>query len=68
MEVASYLRAHQARALLESSAIFRLIEAFDDLIAEAERTAEHDAIAEHCVVSWRRRRDALYAEYQALDP
>lgn len=66
MEVATFVRAHDCRALLEATAIVRLVDTLDALIAQAEKTAADDAIAEHCAVSWRRRRDALLAEYDTL--
>jgi hypothetical protein len=66
MEVASFVRTHDVRALLEATAIVRLVDAFDALIVQAEKTAASDAIAEHCAASWRRRRDVLLQEYRAL--
>jgi hypothetical protein len=62
----AFLRGHEVRALLEATAIARLVATFDELIAEAERHAADDAIAEHCAISWRRRRDALLSEHAAL--
>ena len=66
METKTFIRGLELRALLEATAIVRLIDALDAIIADAEKLAEHDAIAEHCVVSWRRRRDVLRAEHAAL--
>jgi len=64
----TFLRAHELRALLEASAIARLVETLDGLIAEADSRASGDALAEHCALSWRRRRDALLGEHAALLP
>ncbi|HZO94546.1 MAG TPA: hypothetical protein VFB22_12395 [Candidatus Baltobacteraceae bacterium] len=61
-----FVRAHEVRALLEATAIARLVDALDELIADADRLAAGDAIAEQCAVSWRRRREALLAEHAAL--
>lgn len=66
METMSFVRAHEVRALLEATAIVRLVDALDQLVAEADRNAHTDAIAEHCAASWRRRRDALMNEHAAL--
>ena len=66
METMTFVRAQEVRALLEATAIVRLVDAIDAIIAEAERNAAHDAIAEHCAASWRRRREALLAEHAAL--
>lgn len=66
METTTFIRGMEVRALLEATAIVRLVDTLDALIAEAERNAEHDAIAEHCAASWRRRRDALLVEHAAL--
>jgi hypothetical protein len=67
MEVESFVRAHEVRALLEATAIVRLFDAFDALIAEAEAdAAAGDAIAAHCADSFRRRREALAREHQDL--
>jgi len=62
----AFLRGHEVRALLEATAIARLVGTLDQLIAEAELRAAEDAIAEHCAASWRRRRDALLGEHAAL--
>ena len=66
MEITSFIRAHQMRALLEARAIVELVDTLDILIAEAESAGVGDAIAEHSAQSWRRRREALIAEHQAL--
>jgi hypothetical protein len=67
MEVDTFVRAHEVRALLEATAIARLVDTFDILIAEAEaEAATGDAIASHCVDSFRRRRDALAREHVDL--
>ena len=66
METTTFLRAAEVRALLEATAIVRLVDAIDQLIADADRRAATDAIAEHCAESWRRRRDALLTEHAAL--
>ena len=66
METMTFVRGLEARALLEATSIVRLVDALDLLIAEAERNAHADAIAEHCASSWRRRRDALMNEHAAL--
>jgi hypothetical protein len=66
METTTFLRGTEVRALLEATAIVRLVDALDQLIAGAEKLAATDAIAEHCAESWRRRRDALLAEHAAL--
>jgi hypothetical protein len=66
METTTFLRATEVRALLEATAIVRLVDAIDQLIADADRRAATDAIAEHCAESWRRRREALLAEHAAL--
>ena len=62
----AFLRGHEVRALLEATAIARLVGTLDELIAEAELRAGDDAIAEHCAISWRRRREALLGEHAAL--
>jgi hypothetical protein len=66
METMTFVRGLEIRALLEATSIVRLVDALDQLIAEADRTADADAIAEHCAASWRRRREALLNEYAAL--
>jgi hypothetical protein len=66
METTTFVRGLELRALLEATAIARLVDALDAIIAQAEPRAAGDAIAEHCVASWRRRRDALLAEHAAL--
>ena len=66
METTTFMRGLEIRALLEATAIVRLVETLDAIIADAERRAPHDAIAEHCAASWRRRRDMLLAEHAAL--
>ncbi len=65
-ELTAFVRGHEVRALLEATAIARLVASIDALIADAELRAGDDAIAEHCAVSWRRRRDALLTEHAAL--
>lgn len=59
-----FVRAHQVRALLEQTAIVRLVDAMDTMIAQA--AAGGDALSEHCAISWQRRRDALLSEYAQL--
>jgi hypothetical protein len=66
METTTFLRGLELRALLEATAIVRLVDALDAIIADAEKHAHCDAIAAHCVASWRRRRDVLLAEHAAL--
>jgi hypothetical protein len=66
METTTFIRGLELRALLEATAIARLVDALDAIIADAETRAHHDAIAEHCLASWRRRRDVLIAEHAAL--
>ena len=66
METTTFVRALELRALLEATAIARLVDTLDRMIAEADAKASADAIAEHCAVSWRRRRDALLEEHAAL--
>lgn len=66
METTTFVRAMDVRALLEGTAIVRLIDALDEMIAAADAKAAGDAIAEHCAASWRRRRDALVHEHAAL--
>jgi hypothetical protein len=66
METTAFMRGLELRALLEATAILRLVESLDTIIADAEARAEDDAIAEHCAASWRRRRDALLVEYASL--
>ncbi|HEX3463168.1 MAG TPA: hypothetical protein VHS78_03830 [Candidatus Elarobacter sp.] len=66
METIAFVRGMELRALLEATAISRLVETMDQLIADAEARAKNDAIAEHCAASWRRRRDALLDEHAAL--
>ena len=66
METMTFVRTLEARALLEATSIVRLVDAIDALIADAECRAGDDAIAEHCAVSWRRRRDAWLTEHAAL--
>jgi hypothetical protein len=64
----AFVRGHEVRALLEATAIARLVATLDELIADADARAAGDAIAEHCAISWRRRRDALLSEHAALLP
>jgi len=66
MDTMTFMRATEVCALLEATAIARLVDALDALIADAERRAPTDALAEHCAHSWRRRRDALLDEHAAL--
>ena len=66
METTTFVRTMELRALLEATAIVRLVDAIDAMIADADARASHDAIAEHCAASWRRRRDALLSEHAAL--
>ena len=66
METTTFVRTMELRALLEATAIARLVDALDALIDDAERRAPTDALAEHCAASWRRRRDALLSEHTAL--
>ncbi len=66
METTTFVRTMELRALLEATAIVRLVDALDALIDDADRRAGKDALAEHCAVSWRRRRDALLSEHAAL--
>jgi hypothetical protein len=66
METTTFVRALDVRALLEATAIVRLVETLDTIIADADLRAGTDAIAEHCATSWRRRRDALLSEHAAL--
>ncbi len=66
METTTFVRTLEVRALLEATAIVRLVDALDALIEDAERRAPADALAEHCAISWRRRRDALLSEHAAL--
>lgn len=67
MEVDTFVRAHEVRALLEATAIVRLFDAFDVLIAEADaEAATGDAIAAHCADSFRRRRELLAREHGDL--
>lgn len=66
METIAFVRGLELRALLEATAISRLVETMDQLIADADARAKNDAIAEHCAASWRRRRDALVEEHTAL--
>ena len=66
METVTFVQGLEVRALLEATAIARLVDALDIIIADAEERAERDAIAEHCAGSWRRRRDALLAEHARL--
>jgi len=66
METMTFVRTMEVRALLEATAIVRLVDALDALIADADRRAATDALAEHCAASWRRRRDALLTEHAAL--
>jgi hypothetical protein len=66
METMTFVRSLEARALLEATAIVRLVDALDALIDDAEERAQNDAIAEHCAASWRQRRDALLTEHAAL--
>lgn len=66
METTTFMRAMELRALLEATAILRLVDTLDVMIADAEKRAKNDAIAEHCAASWRRRRDALLVEHAAL--
>lgn len=59
------MRAHDVRALLELTALVQLLDALDELIA---RNEEHpgDAVAEHCAESFRRRREGVIAQRDAL--
>jgi hypothetical protein len=66
METTTFIRGLEMRALLEATAIVRLVETIEESIAKADALAPTDAIAEHCAASWRRRRDALLAEHAAL--
>ena len=66
METMAFVRGRELCALLEATAIARLVESMDKIIAEADARAADDAIAEHCAASWRRRRQALLTEYVAL--
>ncbi len=66
METMTFVRTMEMRALLEATAIARLVDAMDALIADAEARSANDALAEHCASSWRRRREALLSEHAAL--
>ncbi|HEX3549004.1 MAG TPA: hypothetical protein VHT53_01430 [Candidatus Elarobacter sp.] len=66
METMTFVRTMEVRALLEATAIMRLVDALDALIADAESRSANDAIAEHAATSWRRRREALLSEHAAL--
>lgn len=68
MDVATFLRGAELRALLEATAIVRLVDTIDAMIADAESRADVDALAAHCAESWRMRRDALLAEHGTLVP
>ena len=66
METTTFVRALEVRALLEATAIVRLVEILDAAITDAQSRAATDAIAEHCAASWRQRRAALLIEHAAL--
>jgi hypothetical protein len=66
METMTFVRGQEVRALLEATAIARLVDTLDMMIEDADRRAADDAIAEHCATSWRWRRDALLKEHAAL--
>lgn len=68
MDVETFLRGAELRALLEATAIVRLVDVIDAMIADAESRADVDAIAAHCAQTWRMRRDALLAEHATLVP
>ena len=59
------MRAHDVRALLELTALVQLGEALDELIARNE-ARPGDAVAEHCAESFRRRREGVTAQRDAL--
>ena len=65
MTVSSLMRAHDVRALLELTALVQLTEALDDLIVRNEMRPG-DAVAEHCAESFRRRREGVAAQRDAL--
>lgn len=66
METTTFVRTMELRALLEATAIARLVDTMDALIADADARSANDALAEHCAQSWRRRREALVHEHAAL--
>jgi hypothetical protein len=67
LEVQSFVRAQELRALLEAGAIVCLFDALEILIAHADAGAAcGDAIAEHHAASFRRRRDELVREHAVL--
>ncbi len=66
IEAETFVRALEVRGLMEATAIVRLIDTIELLIAEARESSATDAIAEHCVLSWQRRCEALAAEYREL--
>ncbi len=66
MTASSLLRSQDVRALLEACALARLGDALDELIAIEDERAGKDAVAEYCAASFRRRRDAIRAEHQAV--
>jgi hypothetical protein len=67
VEVESFVRAQELRALLEAGAIVQILDALEPLIAQSDADAANgDAIAEEHAASLRRRRDALVREHVAL--
>jgi hypothetical protein len=66
MTASSLLRSQDVHALLEACALARLGDALDQLIAIEDRRAATDAVSEYCAAAFRRRRDAIRAEHQAL--
>jgi hypothetical protein len=66
MTTSSLLRTQDLHALLEACALARLGDALDALIAAEEARAATDAVAEYCAASFRRRRDAVRADHQAV--
>jgi hypothetical protein len=66
MTASSLLRSQDVHALLEACALARLGDALDELIAIEDERAGTDAVAEYCAAAFRRRRDAIRAEHQAV--
>jgi hypothetical protein len=66
MTTSSLLRSQDLHALLEACALARLGDALDALIAAEESRAATDAVAEYCAAAFRRRRDGVRADHQAV--
>ena len=66
MTASSLLRSQDMHALLEACALARLGDALDELIAIEDARSATDAVAEYCATAFRRRRDAIRAEHEAV--